>query len=187
MTDWFTDDPSTLLATAASAVAIYAVLIALVRVVGLRSFSKMTSVDFAMTIAMGSVLASTILTPSPSVPRAAVALASLFAIQWTVAFLRKKTDWAEEVVDNEPVVLMADGRMFRDVMERTRVTEHDLWAKLREANVLHPRQVRAAVLETTGDISILHGSADGPALHAALLRGVQEAGRAGLGEDDYDG
>ena len=187
MSDWFTTDPIHLLATVLSAVAIYAILILLVRIVGLRSFSKMTSVDFAMTIAMGSVLASSILTPSPPLPQAAVALASLFGIQWVVAKLRKDTDWMEHVSDNEPIVLMAGDRILRDNLERTRVTEHDLWAKLREANVLDPCEVRAVVLETTGDISVLHGEPDARGLHPCILRGVREAERVDLGPDDYDG
>ena len=187
MQSWFTADPANLLATVVSAVLIYSVLIALVRLIGLRSFSKMTSVDFAMTGAMGSVLASTILTASPSLPQAAVALASLFGIRWLVARLRKDTEGMEHVSDNEPIVLMAGDRVLRDNLKQMRVTEHDLWAKLREANVLAPSEVRAVVLETTGDISVLHGDPGGQDLHPCILRGVREAGRVGLGDDDYDG
>ena len=187
MAEWFAVDPINLLATVLSALFIYTVLIVLVRVVGLRSFSKMTSVDFAMTVAMGSVLASTILSAAPSIPQAAVAMASLFGIQWVVSRLRKDTDWMEDVADNEPIVLMAGERILRDNLERTRVTENDLWAKLREANVLDPSEVRAVVLETTGDISVLHGDPSGKALHPCILRGVREAERVGLGRDDYDG
>ena len=187
MSDWFALDPSNLVATVLSAIAIYAVLIGLVRLVGLRSFSKMTSVDFAMTVAMGSVLASTVLAAAPSLPQAAVAMASLFGIQYVVSRLRKYTQWAETVFDNEPVVLMAHGRMLRDNMQHTRVTEHDVWSKLREANVLDPSEVRAVVLETTGDISVLHGDPDGQDLHPCILRGVRDADALDLGEDDYTG
>ena len=42
------------------------------------------------------------------------------------------------------------------------------------------------VLETTGDISVLHGAPDGPDLHPCLLRGVRDAGRLDLGDDDYE-
>ena len=186
MSEWFAVDLTNLLATVLSAVFIYAVLIGLVRLVGLRSFSKMTSVDFAMTVAMGSVLASSILSSAPSVPQAAVALASLFAIQWIVARLRKDTDWMENISDNEPVVLMAGSRILRENLEETRVTENDLWAKLRESNVLDPGEVRAVVLETTGDISVLHGDPSGAPLHPAILRGVRSADELDLGADTFD-
>jgi uncharacterized membrane protein YcaP (DUF421 family) len=93
----------------------------------------------------------------------------------------------EKVVDNEPLVLMAGDRILRDNLNKSRVTENDLWAKLREANVLDPQEVRAVVLETTGDISVLHGQPDRVALHPCLLRGVRDADRVGLGPDDYEG
>lgn len=186
MTDWFTASPESLLAIVLSTMGLYVVLIALIRVVGLRSFSKMSSFDFAMTVAVGSVLASTIVAPTPALPQAAVALASLFGVQYVIAAVRKHTEWAEHVVDNEPLVLMAGDCILHDNLRRARVTENDLWAKLREANVLDPQEVRAVVLETTGDISVLHGQPDRVDLHPCLLRGVRDADRVGLGEDDYE-
>ena len=187
MTDWFAASPTALVGVVLSTLVVYAVLIALIRLVGLRSFSKMSSFDFAMTVAVGSVLASTILSASPPIAQAAVALASLFGVQFVIAALRRHTNWAEHVVDNEPLVLMAGDRMLHDNMKQARVTENDVWAKLREANVLDPCEVRAVVLETTGDISVLHGEPDGRDLHPCLLRGVRDADRVDLGADDYEG
>ncbi len=186
MTDWFAASPESLLAIVLSTAGLYAVLIVLVRLVGLRSFSKMSSFDFAMTVAVGSVLASTIVAPTPALPQAAVALASLFGVQLVIASLRKRTRWAERLVDNEPLIIMVGDQILHDNLRQARVTENDLWAKLREANVLDPVQVRAVVVETTGDISVLHGDPDGRDLHPCLLRGVREADRADLGEDDYE-
>ena len=187
MSDWFTASPTALVAVVLSTLGLYVVLIALIRLVGLRSFSKMSSFDFAMTVAVGSVLASTIVSASPPLLQASVALASLFGVQFVIALLRKHTSWATHVVDNEPLVLMAGDRMLRDNLKRARVTENDVWAKLREANVLDPCEVRAVVLETTGDISVLHGEPDARDLHPCLLRGVRDADRVELGEDDYEG
>ena len=185
MSGWFAASPSSLLAVVLSTLAVYAVLVALVRVVGLRSFSKMTSIDFAMTITTGAVLASTLLNQSPPLAQGVVALATLFALQAAVSWGRRHG--LSAVVDNDPLVLMAGDRMLRDNLRRARVTENDVWAKLRESNVLDPCEVRAVVLEATGDISVLHGDPDGRDLHPCLLRGVSDADRVGLGEDDYDG
>ena len=177
MIDWFIAEPSQMLATVMSAIAIYAILIALIRIVGLRSLSKMSSFDFAMTIAVGSVLASAILTPNPPLAQAAVGLASLFGIQFVIAWFRKRTRWMERLVDNEPLILMTQEGMVRENLKRARVTEHDVWAKLREANVLAVDEVRAVVFESTGDISVLHGDPDGRPLEACLLSGVRDAER----------
>ena len=182
MSDWFTAPPTALLGVVLSTLAVYVVLVVLVRLAGLRSFSKMTSIDFAMTITTGAVLASTLLNRSPPLAQGVVALVVLFGLQAAVAWGRRH---GLAVVDNEPVVLMAGRHMLTDNLRKTRVTENDVWAKLREANVLDPDQVRAVVLETTGDISVLHGDPAGAALHPCLLRGVRDADRLELGEDDY--
>lgn len=50
--------------------------------------------------------------------------------------------------------------------------KNDVYAKLREANVLSLDQVRCVVLETTGDISVMHGDPDGPPISGELLQGV---------------
>ena len=186
MADWFLAPASDLLGTALSALAVFAALVVLVRLVGLRSFSKMSSFDFALTIATGAVLASTLLTPSPPLVQGLVALAVLFGLQAAVAWGRRHG--LSAVVDNEPVVLMAGPDLIEENMRRARVTEADVRAKLREANVLRLSEVRAVVMETTGDISVLHGDPDGPALEAALLHGVRDADRvptasASLGAD----
>lgn len=178
MTGWFLVPTPPLLAVVLSTVGIYIVLVALTRLSGLRSFSKMSGFDFAMTVAIGSIIATTILSKNPPLLQAAVGLASVYAVQYVIGWLRKRTDWVEKLVDNEPLLLMAGEDMLPDNMKKARVTEHDLWAKLREANVLHPREVRAVVFETTGDISVLHGDPDGPPLDPRLLTSVRDCERA---------
>ena len=183
MSDWFIASPDALLAVVLSTLGVYVVLVVLVRLVGLRSFSKMTGLDFALTITTGAVLASTLLTKDPPLLQGVVALVALFAVQAAVAWGRRHGLGA--VTDNEPVVLMAGRHMIADNLRKTRLTENDVWAKLREANVLDPGEVRAVVLETTGDISVLHGEPSGPALHPCILRGVRDADQLELGDDDY--
>lgn len=145
-------------------------VIFVVRVIGLRSFSKMTAFDFVATIATGSLLAGACqATTWPEFAQPALAIAALLGAQYTVAQLRQASDRFEWVVENEPVLLMRDGVILDEALQKTRVARADLIAKLREANALDFSQVRAVVLETTGNISVLHG-AD---LSADLLEGVR--------------
>lgn len=133
-------------------------IILLVRIVGLRSFSKMTNFDFVMTVATGSLLAGVSqATEWTGLLQALVALCSLFAVQYIVSRLRKASSQFDDLVQNKPTFLMKDGVVLQDALQATRVTEGDLMAKLREANALDIAGIRAVVLETTGDISVLHG------------------------------
>lgn len=133
-------------------------IIFLVRVVGLRSFSKMTSIDFIMTIAVGSITAGAAQSSEwNGFFQSVTAIAALFAIQYTIAKLRHRWTKFSRLLQNTPKLLMKDGVILDDVLQKTRVTKSDLIAKLREAGVTDLSQVRAVVLETTGDVSVIQG------------------------------
>ena len=156
----------TLQIIAQTALAVFAVIL-LARANGLRSFSKMSSFDFALTIAAGSVLA-TMMTASSGPWPGLVALTTLFILRFAISKLRKHSSLTETLTDNDPLMLMYDGKVLTSNLAFARVTLSDLRSKLREANAIQLSSIRAVVLEATGDVSVLHGDA----LDPALLRGV---------------
>jgi uncharacterized membrane protein YcaP (DUF421 family) len=157
-----------------SAGIIYATVIALNRLNGLRSFAKMSSFDFAMTIAVGTLLASALAASDPPVARAMVGLGALFGLQYGVAQLRMLSPRFKQAVDNRPLLLMRDGEMLVENMRRARISETDLWSQLRSANVMQPAHVSAVVLETTGDVSVLHRAGSDVPFDPRLLTGVRD-------------
>lgn len=171
MKDWWVTTGTDALMVLASVVVVYLSIIAFTRIAGLRSFSQMSAFDFAMTIALGTIFASTVLSADPPVLRGLVGLFGLYACQAAIALGRRKKA-IKRLVDNQPRLLMVNGELITDALLASRMTEDDLRAKLREANVLQYHQVRAVVLETTGDVSVLHAN-DATPLDPALLRDVQ--------------
>ena len=144
-------------------------IVLLVRINGLRSFSKMTNFDFVMTVGIGSLLASSSQSQTwLTFVQGLLAMAMLFVVQYCAARIRKASDKAESIMQNQPVMLMRDGVILEDALRETRVSRNDLLAKLREANVLHFSDVRAVILETTGDISVLHGDSISPKMLEGL-------------------
>ncbi len=165
---WFNSDPEILVSVAISAVVILGWAIVVIRITGLRSLSKMSSFDFVVTVALGSIVGGVVAT-SASLIHGAVGFAALLATQWVVAQLRRRASFGG-VFDNEPLQLMDGPVVLEDNMRKARVTHDDLLEKLREANVTSRDDVLAVVLETTGDVSVLHGP--GP-LDESLLEGVR--------------
>ena len=183
--EWFNTTALRVTLIFVSTIGIYAVVILFTRFNGLRTFSKMSSFDFAITIAVGSVVAGTVLSETPSLIEGAVALGALFLCQRTVSWARYHLN-ASEIVDNEPILLMVGGTLFKDVLEATRVTEDDVYGKLRESNVLDFDEVQAVILESTGDISVLHGEPSKKKLNPALLKGVRGQEKIEFGGDAPD-
>jgi len=141
-----------------AALSVYAIVIVYIRIAGLRSMSKMSSFDFIMTVAAGAVVGSTAMTTG-TLAEGATALAILFGLQVAIAYGRRHFSLGQ-VVDNTPLLLMNGDQIVREHLDRARITEAELHAKLRESNVLNYTQVKAVVLETTGDVSVLHGDVE---------------------------
>ena len=140
----------------------------IVRANGLRSFSKMSGHDFAVTVAIGSILATTVVAKEPSILQGALAIAALLSFQNLFSLWRIKR--VKQYLENTPVFLMKGDKILHENLNKNRITEEDLMAKLREANVLRLDDVQAVVLEQTGDISVLHGDKD---IDAQILKGIE--------------
>lgn len=171
MENWLSAPGQTVLETAATVFVIYTIVVLFVRVAGLRTFAKMSSFDFASTVAIGSILAAVVMNNDTSLLKGAVALATIMLFQQIFAGLKYRFKGFEEVAENRPKLLMLGQDFLEDNMKKAGVSRSDIIAKLREANVIRLSQIKAVVMETTGDISVLHGE-ENTNVEDLLLEGV---------------
>ena len=177
MENWITASTPLLLKVFLSVLVIFSIIIFITRVSGLRTFAKMSSFDFASTIAIGSILASVILNTNHSLLKGAIALGGIVLFQSVFALVVRKSKFMNRILTNAPTALMYKGKILYENLSKTNVGEDDLIAKLREANALNFSDVHAVILESTGDMSVLHGGEGNP-LDERLLHSVK-----GLPED----
>jgi uncharacterized membrane protein YcaP (DUF421 family) len=171
MIKWFEASTTSIIAIVLTAIGIYIATILFTRLAGKRSFSKMSSFDFAMTVAIGSIIATTVLSKSVSLLQGVVGLAAVYVLQISVAMMRR-FKFVQKLIDNEPLLLMDGKEILHNNLKKARVTEADLRSKLREANVLELSQVRAVIFECTGDIAVLHTKDEDVEVEDWLLKGV---------------
>ena len=172
--DWLYSPDDPLLITLAGCLAIFILVILITRIIGLRSFAKFTNYDFAFTVAIGSIISST-LTSATSVAQGFMAIAGLLVITYTFSTLQRKSALLNKAISNKPLQLMEGDQILHENLKKARVQEDQLIAKLREANVINFNQVITVVLESTGDISVLHRpSEEGDSFDPRLLQGVSK-------------
>ncbi|MUU77001.1 DUF421 domain-containing protein [Winogradskyella endarachnes] len=159
MKEWFKFSTDGFLSIILTTIGIYVALIVLTRISGKRSFSKMSSFDFSLTVAIGSIMATVIISKSVSLQYGISALAIIYSIQMLVAAARR-TKFVQQIIDNKPTLLMKDGKLLKANLKKCKVSNSDIKAKLREANVIQLSEVKAVIFESTGDISVLHGTSD---------------------------
>ncbi len=176
-TSWMFKDGSSILVVILTTILLYISLIIYTRLIGLRSYSKLSGFDFAITVAFGSVLGGAILSKDPPLVQAVVALGMLYLIQLTVSIFRRRYKSFSNLIDNEPLLIMAGKEIIHENLKKGKLTEADLRAKLREANVIKYDEIFAVVMETTGDVSVLHGNPEKNKLDLNLFEGVCGAER----------
>lgn len=156
-----------------SILAIFTIVIVITRISGLRTFAKMSSFDFASTIAIGSILASIVLNSSQSITKGAIALGGIILFQSVFSYCKRNFEWFNNLFTNKPMLLMDNGEFILNNLRKTNIDAKDVYAKLREANVKDKSEVLAVILESTGDISVLHKSKD-VELSKDILTGVKK-------------
>ncbi|CAM3322102.1 DUF421 domain-containing protein [Aequorivita lipolytica] len=155
--NWIYSSNDPLFQTLIGCFIIFVVIIIFTRISGLRAFAKFTAYDFAFTVAIGSIISST-LTSSTSLAHGAIAIGGLLLITLIFSYLQRKFPALSRLISNAALLLMDGNTILHENLKNARIEENQLITKLREANVLNYDQVFAVVLEATGDISVLHAA-----------------------------
>lgn len=158
--DYFTKDIGMVPEIIIGTIVVYIAVIIFTRIFGLKSFSKMTGFDFVNTVAIGNLIGMTIATSNPKLLLGILLIGLLYLANYLVSLLRFRSKTARKHLDNSPVLIMRNGQILYDNLNKVEITENELRGKLREANVIRLNEVKAVILETTGDVSVLHGDGD---------------------------
>lgn len=135
----------------------YAVLVVYIRLFGKRTLSKMNAFDLIVTVALGSTLATVIVSEEVKLAEGLFALLLLCALQFAVAFTAVRWPLAERLIKSEPTLLVHRGSLLRAAMRRERVTEDEVFAAVRAQGINDLDRVGAAVLESDGSVSVVEG------------------------------
>ena len=133
----------------------YVALTALIRVFGKRTISKMNPGDFVITVAIGSVAGSMIVSPERPIMNGLAALTGLLGMQFVVERLTSKWSGLRRAVDGSPTLLLHRGTLLTDNLARENVDEEDILAALRKRGLARLDDAEAVVLEIGGGFSVV--------------------------------
>lgn len=133
----------------------YAGLVAILRVSGKRTLSKMNAFDLVVTVALGSCLATIILSKDTALAEGLTAFALLIGLQYLVAWASVRSERVQGLVKSTPALLLHRGRMLPAALRRERVTEAEVLAALRNQGIADPAGIGAVVLETDGTMTVI--------------------------------
>jgi len=140
---------------AARAFVLFFVSLALIRIGGMRTFGRKSSLDSVIVIVLGAVLSRPIVGVSPAVPAIAASLV-LVVLHRLVAWATASVPWLDRLIKGSPATLYDHGHLDEDAMRRAGISQNDLVEAVhRHARKPRLEDVETVVVEASGELSVI--------------------------------
>jgi uncharacterized membrane protein YcaP (DUF421 family) len=134
---------------------VFFLILAVTRAVGRRELSSMEPFDLILLVVIGDLVQQGVTQSDYSLTGALTVIATMALLTIALSYVSFKVPRLRPVLDGEPLVLVQDGEVIERNLRRERITIDELLAEARQQQVGSLDQVRFAVLETNGRISII--------------------------------
>ena len=125
------------------------------RVIGRRELSSLEPFDLILLVVIGDLVQQGVTQSDDSVTGSLTVIATFGVLTVAVGYISFKVRRLRQVLDGEPIVMVMDGRVIESNLRRERMTRDELEAAARLQQVASLDDVRLAVLETGGQISVI--------------------------------
>lgn len=149
------DSMTRLLDVVVSAAIVYVAVVGFVRLSGKRSTAQMNNFDWVVTVAMGSLMASGILSDSVSIADSVAAIGTLLVLQWLLTRAMIRWPVVSRTVRAAPSLLYHHDAFQSEEMNRERISRYEVLAAVRENGFADMENVQTVILEADGSISVL--------------------------------
>ncbi|AZE84449.1 hypothetical protein C4J95_2191 [Pseudomonas orientalis] len=138
------------------AAAIYLVLLVLFKIAGRRSLAELTTFDLVLLMVIGEATQQALLGDDFSLTNAVLVIVTLIAIDIGFSLVKQRSLWFSRLLDGGPTVVVEQGRVLHERLKRARLDEDDILEAARSSQgILEIRQIRFAILERNGKISVI--------------------------------
>lgn len=176
-------DWNELLLTAARALAVYVLMLIVVRVLGKRTIGNLSAFDLLVALMLGEVV-DEIIYGDVRFLQGTVAIVAIGVVAYADAWLAWWDHGWDAILEGKPTIVVRDGEFVRDGMRGERMNEKDVLAQMRRQGVLDIREVHLAIVENDGSVSILKHPWAEPAQKADVVKEEREDRVRALGSDD---
>jgi uncharacterized membrane protein YcaP (DUF421 family) len=136
--------------------AVYVILLVVVRLTGRRTLAQMTVFDFVLLLIIAETTQQALLGDDFSIVNAVVLILTLFVVDILLSLFKEKVPHAAKLMDGVPTVLISMGKLDERAMRRARIDIEEILEAARNQHGLERLdQIKSAVLEVGGHVSII--------------------------------
>jgi len=136
--------------------AVYGALLIIMRLSGRRTLAQMTPFDLILLLIVSETTQQALLGGEDySLTTSILLMVTLFTLNIALAWIKNRSPLAERLIDGVPILLVCDGRYETHALKQARINEGDVLEAARQQGVATLDEIRYAVLEVSGQISII--------------------------------
>ena len=140
---------------------IYAVVLGMLRITGKRQVGQLSPFDLVLLLLLSNSVQNAMNGGDNSVHGGIISAATLVALNYIVGFATFRSKKFEALIEGRPQILIHNGKVDETIMRSAQMTHHELESALRRAGCICAAEVKLAVLENNGEISVVQKMADG--------------------------
>ena len=136
-------------------IVVYAFLLLILRISGKRQIGQLAPFDLVLLLVLSNAVQNSMNAGDNSLAGGLISATTLILVNYLVGYATYRSKKLESIIEGRPQILIHDGKLFEDVMASAQLTHHELNAALRQAGCSNVEDVRSAILENNGSISVV--------------------------------
>lgn len=134
---------------------VYVFVIFILRFAGKRQIGELSPFDFVLLLLLSNGVQNAMNGGDNTITAGLIITATLVGLNAVIAWLVFRNKEIEKVVEGRPEVLIHNGYLYSEILKRNAITHHELNNALRQNGCTSIDEVRLAVLENNGQISVI--------------------------------
>lgn len=126
-----------------------------VRVMGKKKLGELATFDLVLLLIMSEGISNAIVGDDHSLTAGLISVSVLGLLNIIINRLAYRFRWLEKLIEGQPQVIILNGRIHRNILKKEKISEAELYEALREHEVMNADDVKCAILEADGKISVI--------------------------------
>ena len=134
---------------------VYAFLLIILRITGKRQVGQLAPFDLVLLLVLSNAVQNSMNGGDNSLVGGLISAATLVGLNYTIGYATYHSKKLEAIIEGRPEVLIHNGKLYKDVLGRSKLTQHELEAALRQAGCANIHECHSAILENNGQVSVV--------------------------------
>lgn len=134
---------------------IYFVILVGLRLLGKRELSQLTPQELVTLMLIPEIVSQSMVGEDFSVTNGVVGLTTILSLVFLTSLLKQKSRRMEQLIEGKPSLLVERGKFIDDTLNSERISPDEVFGEMHKSGLERLDQVKWAILETDGKISIV--------------------------------